>query len=43
MAFYIHLGCTLDGGSESTRTVDKWIHFCPLLKRLSIMHRVTDI
>lgn len=43
MAFYIHIGCELNGKGESNRVVDKWIHCMALLARLEIMAIVLDL
>jgi hypothetical protein len=43
MTFYIHLGCELDGNSESNQVVDCWIHTVPLWIRLEIMATVLDL
>jgi hypothetical protein len=43
MAFYIHLGCELDGKAESNMVVDRWIHAITLFHRLEIMALVLDL
>lgn len=43
MAFYIHIGCKLDGKRESNLVVDKWIHAVGLLARLEIMEVVLGL
>lgn len=43
MAFYIHIGCRLDGKDESNRVVDKWIHAMAFFARLEIMATVLEL
>lgn len=43
MAFYIHIGCELNGKIESTVLLDRWIHSVPLLQRLGIMETVLEL
>ena len=43
MAFYIHIGCTLDGNTKSNAFIDKWIHRIPLWRRVEIMIRVVEL
>jgi hypothetical protein len=43
MAFYIHIGCELNGKAESNKFVDQWIHAMALLIRLEIMSTVLDL
>lgn len=42
MARYIHIGCILDGSTDSEdpdRLIDKWIHTSPLHRRLESIIR----
>jgi hypothetical protein len=43
MAFYIHLGCELDGREESNCLVDMWIHMVNFKLRLDIMEIVLGL
>lgn len=43
MAFYIHIGCELDGKSTSNFFIDTWIHAIPIWLRLEIMELVLEL
>lgn len=43
MAFYIHIGCELDGNTRSNKIIDSWIHETSLWWRLEVMGIVLDI
>lgn len=43
MAFYVHIGCELNGNADSNRLIDRWLHRVPLQLRLDIVGLVLEL